>query len=442
MGRVVLAKDRQFGRTVALKEVLRRSPALEARFMYETVVTANLEHPGVPPVYERGRTADGLPFYTMRVVDGRTLSVAIQEARTLEDRLKLLPHVIRVAQTLAYAHDRGVVHRDVKPDNVLVGRHGETVVLDWGIAKVRGTGDDGALEADLDDLADGLTRVGLDKLRTRVGSVLGTPAYMAPEQASGRVDRIDERTDVFALGGLLYHLLSGRAPFEGLTMESLVIQALEAKCTPLAEVAPGSPAALVAICEKAMSKEADNRFPTATAMAEALESALTGALAAPESPFARYLAAAGSVAALLVALVGAFAAAMSSSSFKEQGMSAWFLLFLTVLGAGLTTLEWLTRGRLKLLPLTATLAVGTFMSGLGGTFGALGVAGKYGSTVEPEKMLSTALQGLWEASGNATFGTNSALVQAILIALVWRSLLLRKEAARGASTHRDTVQTS
>src|SRR5262245_24092437 len=135
IGRVVRATDREFGRDVALKELLRRSPMAEVRFLREAVITSRLEHPNIVPVHEAGHWPDGTPFYTMKLVSGRSLRELIDEARTLEDRLALLPRVLAVADAIAYAHARGVIHRDLKPANIIVGEYGETVVIDWGLAK-------------------------------------------------------------------------------------------------------------------------------------------------------------------------------------------------------------------------------------------------------------------------------------------------------------------
>lgn len=194
MGRVVSARDRQFDRLVAVKELSGAGFSNEAlrRFSTEAVVTGNLEHPGIAPVFERG-VRDGTPYYVMRLVRGRTLMQAIASTSSLDERLALLPAVVRVAHTLGFAHERGVVHRDVKPENVILGTHGETLLLDWGIAKVRGLTSS--------DPTDGPTSVGT---QTQMGTVMGTPMYMAPEQARGDTDAIDERTDVFALGAMLY----------------------------------------------------------------------------------------------------------------------------------------------------------------------------------------------------------------------------------------------
>ena len=158
---------------------------------------ARLEHPGVVPVYELARRADGTPYYAMRRVVGDSLASAMGRCDTLRDRLSLLPHYVDVVQTIAYAHSRGVVHRDLKPANVMIGPFGETQVLDWGLANVAG-------EADL-------------------SSGSGTPAYMSPEQV--RAGASDSRTDVWALGVLLFELVTGRLPFEGANVLSQVVDA-------------------------------------------------------------------------------------------------------------------------------------------------------------------------------------------------------------------------
>src|SRR5262249_8854040 len=134
VGRVVKALDRQFHRVVAVKELLKKnSPVQRKRFVTEALVTGNLEHPGIASVYERGEQADGSPFYSMRLVNGETLAEALQSAATLEKRLPLLPSLLRVVQTMAYAHSRGVIHRDLKPQNIILGGFGEVVILDWGL---------------------------------------------------------------------------------------------------------------------------------------------------------------------------------------------------------------------------------------------------------------------------------------------------------------------
>lgn len=194
LGRVLRARDKEMGRDVALKEMLRRGHTAEARFFREALITARLEHPGIVPVHEAGRWPDGTPFYAMKLVAGRPLSDLIDEAKTLEQRLALLPHVIAVADAIAYAHERRIIHRDLKPSNVIVGEFGETVVIDWGLAKQLDDDDDTHEQ-------NGPYRSPARDGLTVAGSILGTPAFMAPEQARG--ERVDERADVYAIGALL-----------------------------------------------------------------------------------------------------------------------------------------------------------------------------------------------------------------------------------------------
>ncbi len=175
MGRVVEAFDTQLGRTVALKEVLPKGAGVEKRFAREVQITARLEHPAIVPLYDSGTTVEGLPFYVMRRVTGRPLDELIRRAPNLGERLVLLPNVLAAIDAVAHAHRRGVIHRDLKPANILVGEHGETVVIDWGLAKVIGEEDREAGNA-ISIPTSG------DSLQTQIGSVFGTPGFMAPEQ--------------------------------------------------------------------------------------------------------------------------------------------------------------------------------------------------------------------------------------------------------------------
>ena len=203
LGLVFRARDKELGRDVALKELLGRGHSAELRFFREALITARLEHPGIVPVHEAGRWPDGTPFYAMKLVAGRSLATLVADAGSLDARLALIPHVIAVADAIAYAHDRKIIHRDLKPSNVIVGDFGETIVIDWGIAK--------DLTAVVEDVADAgpyRTPAGHEGL-TVDGAILGTPVYMAPEQAAG--DVVDARTDVYAIGMILYELCTGSA---------------------------------------------------------------------------------------------------------------------------------------------------------------------------------------------------------------------------------------
>ncbi|MBL9015693.1 MAG: protein kinase, partial [Myxococcales bacterium] len=270
LGRVFRARDPRTNRIVAIKEVLRPHPDIVTRFAREAMVTANLQHPAIVPVYEVGRWDSGEPFYAMKLVHGRTLDALIDEAKTLEARMALVPHLIVVADALAYAHSEHVVHRDLKPANILVGAYGETVVIDWGLAKNLATGEE------LDALPHAST-LPPDNTETVVGSVLGTPAYMPPEQAQG--EKVDERADVYAIGAILYHVLAGERPFRwARTMEELIELVAFQSPKPVRELAPEAPPELIAIVEKAMARNAAGRYATAEGLAHDLRAFQAGKL--------------------------------------------------------------------------------------------------------------------------------------------------------------------
>jgi eukaryotic-like serine/threonine-protein kinase len=199
LGRVSRAHDRELGRDVAIKELISRNRLSEARFLREALITARLEHPGIVPVHEAGRWPDGTPFYAMKLVSGRPLRNLIAERKTVDQRIGLLHHVIAVADAIAYAHGRNIIHRDLKPANVIVGDFGETIVIDWGLAKDLAAADEPSPEG-------GPFRINPDADLTATGAIVGTPSYMAPEQERG--DAVDQRADVFAIGAMLWELCS------------------------------------------------------------------------------------------------------------------------------------------------------------------------------------------------------------------------------------------
>jgi serine/threonine-protein kinase len=282
IGQVWLARDRDLGRDVALKELRPEhagSPALAARFFQEAKITGQLEHPSIVPVYELAqRTENQKPFYTMRFIKGRTLSDACkthhdQRADGQMDPLQLrelLGAFVAVCNAVAYAHARGVIHRDLKGSNVVLGDFGEVMVLDWGLAKVLGEPEArGAGEAAVTNRLTTLN-LGSESTRdqTKHGQVLGTPGYMAPEQADGRLDLIDRRTDIYGLGAILYQILTGQAPFSGgETYEVLRRIVQDAPVRPRAVVA-ATPPALEAICLKALAKRPGERYASAGALAD------------------------------------------------------------------------------------------------------------------------------------------------------------------------------
>lgn len=191
-GRILRARDEVLGRELAIKELIKRDRASEARFVQEIRLTALLSHPGVVPLYDAGRWPNGALFYAMKLIEGRSLKACMALASTAAERLRLLPHLVAVADTLAFSHGEGVVHRDIKPSNILVGSFGETVVIDWGLA------------ATVDAL-----RTAASEPRARERASVGTPHFMAPERVRGAFG--DERSDIFALGVILRELISPRS---------------------------------------------------------------------------------------------------------------------------------------------------------------------------------------------------------------------------------------
>ncbi|MFT3694244.1 MAG: protein kinase [Kofleriaceae bacterium] len=268
LGRIVRAVDRRLGRTVAVKELLRRDDLHEARFVREALITARLEHPGIVPVHEAGRWPNGDPYYVMKLVEGRTLKELMASTQdSPRERLALLSHVIAVADAVGYAHSEGVVHRDVKPSNVIVGAFGETIVVDWGLAR--------DCKRDIAEPSDEMLAEG-SGVSTISGKVVGTPAYMAPEQARGEL--VDARADVYAIGAVLYELLAGKAPHHDQTPKAMLDRVIAGPPPPLCIIAPAVPTELADIIAKAMARDPSDRYANATLLAEDLRAFQTGKL--------------------------------------------------------------------------------------------------------------------------------------------------------------------
>jgi WD40 repeat protein len=286
MGVVYRARDLGLQRTVAVKllnppadaepdEPPSPSPGsplpaeVEARFFREALITARLQHPAIVPVYQGGRWPTGEPFYTMRLMSGRSFKEVVAGARDLTARLALLPHLVAVAEAIAYAHSEGVIHRDLKPSNILLGHFGETVVADWGLAK--------DLRApDADEPRDDAPPVAAGADHTTRGAVLGTPAYMAPEQARGQI--VDERADVYALGALAYFMVAGGPPYQEDAPGAVLRQVLAGPPPSLSTRQPNVPAELLAIVHKAMARDPAARYANAGELAADLKRLQTGQL--------------------------------------------------------------------------------------------------------------------------------------------------------------------
>ncbi len=309
MGEVRRVRDRRLGRILAFKVI--HAPALNrasivSRFLEEAQVTAQLQHPGIIPIHDLGTLSDGRLWFTMKEVSGQTFGEIIAQVHAVSETrwqrsasgwtLRRLVDALRqVCEAVGYAHSRGVVHRDLKPDNIMVGSHGEVLVLDWGLAKVLDRIDRYAADEALEPVQTSRSRDSAH--RTQLGQVAGTPAYMPPEQALGKVDEIDARSDVYALGALLYQVLAGRSPYAGQSAYAVLeqvrsrgpaslrgsVRSMEAperherpELGAQDPTGPALPPSLVAACERAMARAPEDRFDRADELAAELQAWLDG----------------------------------------------------------------------------------------------------------------------------------------------------------------------
>jgi len=294
LGTVFVALDSELKREVALKQIRDShadDPVSRQRFVAEAEITGGLEHPGVVPVYGLGTDAVGRPYYAMRFIKGESLKEAVEGfhrranrkspslpvgegqsgattgtpagSRDLEFR-KLLRRFLDVCNAIDYAHSRGVIHRDLKPSNIIVGKHGETLVVDWGLAKVVGRADPSVAEQTLAPSSSGSSE-------TLPGSALGTPAYMSPEQARGDLAKLGPRSDVYCLGATLYCLLTGKPPFSGDGVGEILHAVQEGQYPRPSQHDPSVDKALDAVCVKAMAARPEDRYATPKALADDIE---------------------------------------------------------------------------------------------------------------------------------------------------------------------------
>jgi WD40 repeat protein/serine/threonine protein kinase len=283
MGVVYRARDESLGRDVAVKVLHQRYQAdalVGQRFLDEACITAQLQHPAIPPVFEVGRLDDERPYLAMKLIQGRTLEDILNE-RPAVDRGSLLPVFQQICQAVGYAHSKHILHRDLKPANVMVGAFGEVQVMDWGLAKLLAPS--GAARHEPSAGTEATSGTVIQTARTHdsgtlAGSMLGTPAFMAPEQASGEIDRLDERTDVFGLGAILCVILTGEPPYTGKSGEDIRLMAIRGN---LADTHArldqcGADAKLVDLCRACLSPARATRPPDAGAVAATVAGYLAG----------------------------------------------------------------------------------------------------------------------------------------------------------------------
>ncbi len=302
-GVVLKVWDTKLNRPLAMKVVLGHgaeratndSPGVDgralARFVDEARIASQLNHPGIVPVHELGADEAGRAFFTMKLVKGEDLALVFEHVETGQDgwnRTRALGVLLRVCEAMSYAHAKQVIHRDLKPANVMVGPYGEVYVMDWGLARVVG-------EKDLHDLrirppahspaatVDSVRHPDGDSaphspLMTMDGTVVGTPAYMSPEQARGEIEKLSARSDVYSVGSMLYHLLARQSPYanptERATIQTVLARVLQGPPAPLASLRNDVPAELAAICEKAMARESEQRYADMHELAEDLRAYL------------------------------------------------------------------------------------------------------------------------------------------------------------------------
>jgi eukaryotic-like serine/threonine-protein kinase len=335
LGAVFVALDVELNREVALKQILDShadDPVSRHRFLMEAEITGGLEHPGIVPVYGLGADADGRPYYAMRFIRGESLKEAIDRfhkdaglkkesgRRSLELR-KLLRRFIDVCNAVDYVHSRGVLHRDLKPGNIVLGTHGETLVVDWGLAKPLGHVVPGG---HLDERTL-VPNSASGSSETLPGSALGTPGYMCPEQARGDLERLAPRSDVYSLGATLYCLLTGQPPFEGDDVEQVLRKVKWGEFAEPRQINRWIDPALEAVCLKAMAFMPEHRYQSSRALADDVERWTAGQpVTVWEEPLPRRLrrwarrAATAASLVMLAGLVGLAAAAGAQARLNGE----------------------------------------------------------------------------------------------------------------------------
>ncbi|MBA3936273.1 MAG: serine/threonine protein kinase, partial [Planctomycetes bacterium] len=284
MGAVLAIEDHDFHRAAAMKVIHAKftaNPEALERFLAEAQVTAQLEHPNIVPIHDLGVMEDGTLYFTMKLIEGQSVGALIKTLKagdaaalkrwTIEEKILTF---LKVLDGVGFANAKGVVHRDIKPDNIMLGLHGEVLVVDWGIAKVIGQADGGSVKSAQREVASVRDQDGLSM--TMEGAAMGTIFYMPPEQAAGRLDEIDARSDVYALGATLYELLSLKRTLEGNSLPDLIGKITTGNIIGLDKSMPTLHPDLVAVVHRAMALDRANRYATCAEFADDLRRYLAG----------------------------------------------------------------------------------------------------------------------------------------------------------------------
>jgi serine/threonine protein kinase len=341
LGIVYVGEDNALRREVAIKQIRSDRPEStenRTKFLREAEVTGRLEHPGIIPVYALGTDRDGKPFYVMRLVRGLDLRSEIQNFYASRSRSKssldgpelrsLLRRFLDICNAIEYAHFRGVLHRDLKPGNIMLGKHGETLVVDWGLAKVvdRLTTPKGTDETH--DEFDHLTTDSWSDSNTAYGSIVGTPAYSPPEQLRGQIEKLGPASDTYSLGAILYEILTGRPPHSGSKLEEVLDEISNRRIISPSVLNPYAPKPLSAVCLKALSPEISDRFPSASELKNEVERFLNNeAVKSYSEPLSEYwiriarknpTLVASMVGAALILLVGTTGFSLISQMYSRE----------------------------------------------------------------------------------------------------------------------------
>ncbi len=286
LGIVSVARDNEVPREVALKEIrpeAAHNPDARTRFLREAEITGGLEHPGIVPIYGLGTYGDGRPYYAMKFIKGDSLKTAIEKFHTRRKEGKvhyegaefrqLLQRFIDVCNAMQYAHDRGVLHRDLKPGNIMLGEYGETLVVDWGLAKPLGEHDSTRLPSPSGEspMIPRTPQIGSAGSATQTGSAVGTPQYMSPEQAAGNLNELGPATDVYALGATLYAMLTNLPPVDGRDAAEAMDNVRAGRIKPPSQHEPQIPLPLQAICLKALLLQPAARYESPNLLAADVE---------------------------------------------------------------------------------------------------------------------------------------------------------------------------